>query len=283
MNQDRKISNGMKIVFFGNTKYSLIGARIIHSKLELAFIVTIKNSPVEKFAVEQKIPFLVADKFDKAIIQQIKSLNPGFFVVEDYGLILPRELLAVPKFASINIHHSLLPKYRGPSPAPSAILNGEKKSGVTIIHMADKIDAGDIYAQKEYILKPDETTDSLLTELNLMGAQLAILTIKNIYNRNAKRTEQNEKEATYTSYMKKSDGFVDVLSPPSEQEIDRMIRAYYPWPGVWTRSIINNKLSIIKFLPQEKIQVEGKKPMSYKDFINGYEKGKFFLEKLSLI
>ncbi len=275
----------MKIVFFGNTKYSLIGAKIIHSKYELSFIVTIKNSPVEKFAVEQKIPFLVADKFDKAIIQQIKSLNPDFFVVEDYGLILPRELLDVPKFVSLNIHHSLLPKYRGPSPAPSAILNGEKKSGVTIIHMNDKVDTGDIYTQAEYTLKSDETTDSLLTELNLLGAQLAVTTIKNIYNRNAKRTEQNEKEATYTSYMKKSDGYIDISKPPNSEHLDRMIRAYYPWPSVWTRYPLNPLRSLktlIKLLPNQQLQVEGKKPMSYKDFINGYEKGSEFLKLFNL-
>ncbi len=274
----------MKIVFFGNTKYSLIGAKIIHSKLELSFIVTIKNSPVEKFAVEQKIPFLAVDKLDKTIIQQIKSLNPDFLVVEDYGLILPTQLLAVPKFASINIHHSLLPKYRGPSPAPSAILAGEKKSGVTIIHMSDKVDAGDIYVQAEYALKLDETTDSLLTELNLLGGQLAITTIKNILNGNVKYTKQNEKEATHTGYMKKSDGFVDLGNPPDKDELDRMTRAYYPWPGVWTKTNVNkSSQKIIKFLPNKHIQVEGKREMSYKDFLNGYPKAnlklKTFLQK----
>ncbi len=280
-----KIENyKLKIVFLGNTKYSLIGAKVIHSKHELSFIVTIKNSPVEKFAVEQKIPFLAVDKLDKTVVQQIKSLNPDFFVVEDYGLILPRELLVVPKFASINIHHSLLPKYRGPSPAPSAILIGEKKSGVTIIHMSDEVDAGDIYAQEEYILKPDETTDSLLTKLNMLGAQLAVSTIKNISNGNTKRVKQNEKEATYTSYMKKSDGFIDASNPPSKEKLDRMVRAYYPWPGVYTKYQISNiKYQIIKLLPNQKIQVEGKKPMSYKDFINGYEKGAEFLRKLHLL
>lgn len=274
----------MKIVFFGNTKYSLIGAKIIHKKLELSFIVTIKNSPVEKFAVEQKIPFLAVDKLDKTIIQQIKSLNPDFLVVEDYGLILPTQLLAVPKFASINIHHSLLPKYRGPSPAPSAILADEKKSGVTIIHMSDKVDAGDIYDQTEYILKPGETTDSLLTELNLLGGQLAITTIKNILKGNVKHAKQNEKEATHTGYMKKSDGFVDLGNPPDKDELDRMIRAYYPWPGVWTKTNVNaNTEKIVKFLPNNQIQVEGKKEMSYKDFLNGYPdanlKLRMFLQK----
>ncbi len=276
----------MRIVFFGNTKYSLIGAKIIHRELGISLVVTIKSSSVEKFAVEQKIPFLVADKLDETVAQQIKHLNPDFFVVEDYGLILPSQILTIPKLASLNIHHSLLPKYRGPSPAPSAILDGEKKSGVTIIHMSDKVDAGDIYAQEEYVLKSDETTDSLLTELNLLGAELTVLTIKNILNGNAKRAKQNEKEATHTNYMKKSDGFVDLSSPPSEQHLNRMIRAFYPWPSVWTRYSLTSQTSqktLIKLLPDQKIHVEGKKPMSYKDFINGYANGEKFLRAINLI
>ncbi len=261
----------MKTVFFGNTKYSLIGAKIIHNELEISFIVTIENSPVKKFAVEQKIPFLAVGRLDKTVIQQIKSLNPDFFVVEDYGLILPNELLVIPKFTSINIHHSLLPKYRGPSPAPSAILAGEKKSGVTIIHMTDKVDAGDIYSKAEYVLKPDETTDSLLTELNLLGAELAISTIKNISNGNTKRIKQNEKQATFTRVLKREDGFVDISKLPSFDKLDRMIRAYFPWPGVWAKAeVAKGNEKIIKFIPNKKVQVEGKKEMNYKDFLNGY-------------
>jgi len=260
----------MRIVFFGNTKHSLIGSKIINAKLGLAFIVTIPQSPVEKFAIENNIPFLSTNKLDEKVIEKVFAQNPDFLLVEDYGLILPNQLLKAPKYACLNIHQSLLPKYRGPSPAPYAILAGEKISGVSIISVTNKVDAGDIYAQKEYVLKPDETTDSLLNELNLLGSELAVLVIEDILKGKATPVKQDETKATYTHFLKKLDGFIDLKNPPVEEKLGRMIRAFYPWPGVWTRSIINQKSSIIKFLPQQKIQVEGGKPMNCKDFLNGY-------------
>ena len=144
----------MNIIFFGNTKYSLIGAKIIHQELGLSHIVTIPDrkdkrnqplvSPVKTFALEHDIPFFTANKLDDTLIEQLAQLKPDFFVVEDYGLILPTKLLTIPKIACINIHHSLLPKYRGPSPAPSTILAGDSVAGVTIMKMAATVDAGDI-------------------------------------------------------------------------------------------------------------------------------------------
>ncbi len=270
----------MKVVFFGNTKYSLIGAEIIHNELGLSYIVTIPASPLQLFAVNQQIPFLTLEKLDKSTTKHIISLKPDFLIVEDYGLILSNELLKVPKYDSLNIHHSLLPKYRGPSPAPSTILAGEKVSGVSIIHMTDKVDAGDVYAQKEYVLNPNETTDSLLKTLNLLGGKLVVEVIKNIVKQKANPKKQNEQEATYTKYMKKSDGFIDLNNPPSPDKLDKMIRAYHPWPGVWTKADLGGKVLILKLLPNQIIQIEGKKPMQYKDFINGYKEGKNLLVKL---
>jgi methionyl-tRNA formyltransferase len=260
----------MNVVFFGNTKHSLIGAKIIHDKLGLSFIVTIPQSPVEKFAIENKIPFLSTAKLDEEVIGKLAAQNPDFLLVEDYGLILPDQLLKTPKYACLNIHHSLLPKYRGPSPAPYAVLAGEKNSGVSIIKVTDKVDAGDIYAQKEYVLKPDETTDSLLNELNLLGGELAILVIEDILKGKATPLKQDEAKATYTHFLKKLDGFIELENPPTKEKIERMIRAFYPWPGVWSKLMINDKLLVIKFLPNKLVQVEGGKPMGYKDFLNGY-------------
>lgn len=124
-----KIENfKLKIVFLGNTKFSLIGAQIIHQKIGLSQIVTLPDRPDKKgnpapnplktFAIENKIPYLLVDKITDEIVAQIEALNPDFLVVEDYGLILPPQLLTVPKYLSLNIHHSLLPKYRGTSPHP---------------------------------------------------------------------------------------------------------------------------------------------------------------------
>jgi methionyl-tRNA formyltransferase len=261
----------MKIAFFGNTKHSLIGAKIIQKELGFSLIVTIPNSPLEKFASEEKIPCLLATKLNDEAITKIAEIEPDFLVVEDYGLILPTKLLEVPKYASLNIHHSLLPKHRGSSPAPAAILAGEKVTGVSIIKMSAKVDAGDVFAQKEYVLKATETTDSLLIELNLLGAELAILVINDILENKATATAQDESRVTFTKYMQKSDGYIDISNIEPE-EIDRKIRAYFPWPGAWSKVALNENgaQKIIKFLPNKMIQVEGKKEMTYKDFINGY-------------
>ncbi|HUD04415.1 MAG TPA: formyltransferase family protein [Patescibacteria group bacterium] len=265
----------MKIVFFGNTKHSLIGAKIIHQAFGLSLIVTIPGSPLEKFAGEEKISCLLVTKLTDKEIAKIEEIQPDFLVVEDYGLILPEKLLNVPKYASLNIHHSLLPKYRGPAPAPAAILAGDKISGVSIIKMSAKVDAGAIFAQKEYVLKPDETTDSLLNELNLLGGNLAVSVINDILQGKAKAVPQDESKTSLTKYMQKSDGYIDLSQleiKNFELKIGRMVRAYFPWPGVWTQLRLSSagQGKIIKFLPNKMIQVEGKKEMSYKDFINGY-------------
>lgn len=270
----------MKVVFFGNSKYSLIGAEIINKELGISHIITIPGSPLQQFAINQQIPFLTPKRLDKSIIEYIRAIKPDFVIVEDYGIILPNELLKVPKYDSLNIHHSLLPKYRGPSPAPSAIIAGEKVSGVSIIHMTDKVDAGDIYAQKDYVLSSDETTDSLLKALNLLGGKLIAEVIKSIIEKKARSQTQDDLKATYTTYMKKPDGFIDLLSPPSKQTLDRMVRAYYPWPGVWFKTKLGEQNRIVKLLPGQKIQVEGKKPMNYKDFVNGYKEGGAILSTL---
>ncbi len=276
--------NRLSIVFFGNTKYSVIVAKTLFEHFGLAAVVTIPDSPVKQFALQNNIPVVESRTLANETIKKIAALRPDFLIVADYGLFLPNTLLALPKYAPLNVHHSLLPKYRGPSPAPTAILNGEKVSGVSIIRMSEQVDAGDIIAQKKYILKPDETTDSLLTKLNTLGGEIIIPVIEDYIVGKAKSVPQDESKTTYTTRLTKEDGFIDLANPPSPEMFDRMIRAYYPWPGVWTKIAISNKQKeiskIIKFLPNQKIQVEGKKPMSYKDFVNGYEEGKEIIAKL---
>ncbi len=286
----------LNIIFFGNTKYSIIGARIIHTVYPIMLFVTIPDSPVEFLAAQLKVPALITSKLDKAILGKIKGLNPDFLIVEDYGLILPKELLDIPKIASLNIHHSLLPKYRGPSPAPFAILNGDAISGVSIIKVAEKVDTGEILAQQSYELRRDETTDSLLTSLNQLGAELLLKVINSYIENSAKPVPQDESRSSYTKRFTRQDGYFDIDNPPTPEVLDRMIRAYYPWPGVWTKW--NGRT--VKFLPSTVIpakagiytnrsgcpkdtdsiksgmttpfliQMEGKKVMDLKDFLNGY-------------
>ncbi len=271
----------ISVVFFGNTKYSVIVAEILHKKFGLSAVVTIPNSPVQIFAKDHKIPFIESRRLDNETIKQIAAFSPDFLVVADYGLLLPKELLSLPKYAPLNVHHSLLPKYRGPSPAPTAILNGDKTSGVTIIRMNEALDAGDILSQKKYTLKTDETTETLLTKLNTLGGEIIVSVIEDYAAGKVKSKPQKEKESTFTKRFGKEDGYIDLQNPPPPEKLDRLVRAFYPWPSVWTRlqgETLRGK--IVKFLPQKKIQVEGKKPMSYKDFINGYSEGKNILQKL---
>ena len=295
----------MNIVFFGNTKYSLIGAKIIHEKLGIANIVTIpdrpdkrghlQESPLKTFGKENNIPVLEVNTISDETIAQIKSYNADFFIVEDYGLILPSALLDLPKKAALNIHHSLLPKYRGSSPAPAAILHGDKTTGVSVIMMTDKLDAGDILGQTKYEIKSDDTTESLLTELNKLGSELIVSILNNFDEAKIKAKKQHETQVTITKLITKNDGLIDTTNPPSAEKLDRMIRAYYPWPTVWTLLRFSASHSVktsrdtsegqarqkrIIFLPGKMIQVEGKNPMSVKDFMNGYPELKQEIEKL---
>lgn len=267
----------MSIIFFGNSIYSRIGAQIIHQTYPISLIVTIPDrligrkkllsaSPTKQFALENNIPVLETGHLDQEVIDQIAKYQPDFLVVEDYGLFLPNKLLNLTRYAPLNIHHSLLPKYRGPSPAPSAILNGDSVTGVTIIKMAQEIDGGDILAQQEYALDPQETTDSLLKTLNKMGANLLIQLLPKIINDKIKPLKQSAKQAINCLRIQKEDGYFDIDNPPPLEKLDRMIRAYYPWPTAWTKW----KGKIVKLLPKETIQMEGKKPVSLKDFLHGY-------------
>ena len=254
------------IIFFGNTKYSTIGLKIINSVYPISLIVTIPNSPIKQLANQLNIPSIETTHLDESIINQIAKLKPDFLIAEDYGLILPRKLLEIPRISPLNIHHSLLPKYRGPSPAPTAILAGETVSGVTVISMTEEVDSGEILAQQELTLSKDETTDSLLTKLNEMGGQLCISVIKQYLEDSVSPIPQNPKDASFTKHFKRLDGYFDINNPPKSEILDRMIRAYYPWPGVWTRW----KNKIVKFLPGGSLQMEGKKAIPFKDFLNGY-------------
>ena len=153
--------------------------------------------------------------------------------------------------------------------------------------MAEEVDAGPILAQKEDQLKADETTDSLLTILNTLGGKLVVDVIKKYET--LKPVAQDESAASMTRRMIKQDGYIDLANLPSPENLDRMIRAFHPWPSVWTCVVLRSHLvqgetlqkeRVVKFLPQQKLQVEGGKPMSIKDFINGYPQMKEMMHKL---
>lgn len=197
----------------------------------------------------------------------VDSLNEAdLAVVAAYGRILTKGELNTPKYGCINIHPSLLPKYRGPSPIQTAILNGDKTSGITIIKMDEEMDHGPLLYQESLELSSEDTFDSLSKKMFLRSAEVLPEIINKFVAGAIEDFAQDDKKATFCKLLTKESGYFDINNPPSTEQLDRMIRAYYPWPGTWTRW--NNK--IVKFLPEGMMQMEGKKAILLKDFQNGY-------------
>ncbi len=227
-----------------------------------------------------KIVFLGSPQFVQPIKDElakhftlVDSLNEADLgVVSAYGRILTKQELNTPKYGFINVHPSLLPKYRGPSPIQQAILNGDKISGITIIKMDEEVDHGPILYQEELELLDSDNFDTLSKKMFLRSSKILPKIIKDFINGKIKLIEQDHSYATYCPLLTRKSGFFDIDNPP--EKLDRMIRAYYPWPGVWTRwsfdSAQDKNNNIVKFYPNGKIQMEGKKVMPWKDFLNGY-------------
>ncbi|OGH38077.1 MAG: hypothetical protein A3B44_04265 [Candidatus Levybacteria bacterium RIFCSPLOWO2_01_FULL_38_21] len=284
-----------KIVFFGSSNYVIPVIEIIKKNFDFSLVITTEQNPsdpIPHFCIKNKIKYISVTSLNNSIVNgQLSMVNCQFAVLANFGLIIPKKVLKIFPKGIINIHPSLLPKYRGPTPVQTAILNGERVTGVTLTKLDDKVDHGPILAQQKEKIDGDDTADLLYKKLFKIGADFLYQNIKQYIKGDLKPVPQNHSKATFTKALTKKDGYFDINNPPSPVKIDRMIRAYYPWPGVWTKlQIVRGSTrgveaqKIIKFLPEQIIQVEGKKPMSYKDFINGYsEGGKELLRKIGLI
>ncbi len=197
----------------------------------------------------------------------VDSLNEAdLCVVAAYGHILTKEQLKTPKFGCINVHPSLLPKYRGPSPIQQAILNGDSETGVTIIKMDEEVDHGPIIYQDTLELFNIDNFDTLSKKMFQHAAEILPKIIEDFVAGKITPQPQNHTQATFCERLTRESGYFPIENPPSSEILDRMIRAYYPWPGVWTKW--DGK--IVKFLPGNMLQMEGKKAISNKDFLNGY-------------
>ncbi len=233
------------------------------------------QTEIEKISEKLKIPQIkVSDINNERSLSLIKKYQPELIIVADYNQILSEGLIKIPKFGILNIHPSLLPKYRGPSPIVSAVLAGEKKTGVSIIKINNKIDAGEILSQIEVRIKKNDTSKNLKKSLAIIGAALLTETVPYLIAGEIVPVVQNEKYATTTKRFQKSDG--KISGKESKEMIDRMVRAFYPWPGVY-QEIKGKKVFITKThidkseeLFIDMVKPEGKKEMSYKDFLNGY-------------
>ena len=178
---------------------------IYESNHEILSVITVQDKPkgrgmklipceVKEYAIEKGLEVLQPEKLkgNSEIINKIKNLNPDLVCVVAYGKILPKEILEIPKYGSINVHPSLLPKYRGSAPIQWAILNGDKKTGVTIMYLNEEMDAGDIILQKEVDILENETSGELWNRLSKIGADLLVEAIQQIQKGTAPRIKQND-------------------------------------------------------------------------------------------
>jgi len=283
----------MKVVFFGTPKEVVPVLENLTKHFDVIAVVTAPDqksgrkqlltlSPIKTFAQQHNISILQPENLLN-INSQLTTRNPQLFIVAAYGKLIPNEILQIPQYGAINIHPSLLPKYRGSTPIQTALLNGDETSGVTIMKMDEQMDHGPILHQIPFTLEKTDTFEWLMRSTFEQAAQILPLVIENYVAEKIKPQPQEDGKATYTKMITKQDGYIDLSKQETlnSVEIDRKIRAYYPWPTVWTKwEMPNGQWKIIKFLPGNKLQVEGKNPVSIEDFFNGYPQMR---EKFSII
>lgn len=230
----------------------------------------LQASPTAIFAEQNKIYCLKPDKLDEEFTNQLKTISYQLFIVVAYGKIMPEEIINMPKLGSINIHYSLLPKYRGASPVESAILNGEFETGVTIQKMAFEMDSGPIIAQEKITIFPNETAPELRKRLIKIGGELLVKILPNFVAGNIKTTPKNGSLASVCAKIKKENGLIDLNDNPINNY--NKFRAYADWPRIFffknskriiiTKARLENNEFII-----EKIIPEGKKEIKFEEFM----------------
>ena len=306
----------MKIVFMGTPEPAAkILQELISAKHEIVCVVTQPDRPkgrgqkitflaVKELALKHTLPVEQPEKVKNngVFVPLLKSLNPDIIVVAAYGKILPKEILAIPKYGCINVHASLLPKYRGAAPIQWALLKGEKETGVTIMKIVERLDAGDIILQEKIKIKDDDNALTLSKRLFDIGGKLLLKALKQIEQGKAKFTPQNEAGATQAPSITKESGEIDWKK--SATEIHNRIRAMIPWPvahtfykekllKIWKAKVYmtdfetkfklpGTVVEIIKntgfvvatgagYILVVEVQAEGKKRMSAYDFAIGHD------------
>ena len=235
----------MRIIFFGSSKFALpFLKKLIESGHEVVCVVTqpdkkggrgmhLSITPVKDTAEQFGLKIYQPSNVKAQEVREyLKRFSVDLFVVIAYGQILPQEILDIPKFFSVNVHASLLPKYRGAAPLNWAIINGEKVTGVTVIKMDSSMDTGPIISQEKVLLNEIDTAQSLGEKLSNIGSELLLDTIKSIEIGNFKLTPQNASEATLAPKMKKENGMIDWGG--SAEEVFNLVRGCAGWPGTFT-------------------------------------------------
>ena len=300
----------MKLVFMGTPDIAAeVLKSLLESRHEVAAVVTqpdrpnkrgneVTFSPVKTMALDAGIPVLQPEKVSTdEFADKLKSYEPDAIVVVAFGQILKKNILELPKYGCINVHGSLLPKYRGAAPIQWAIINGDSESGVTIMHMDAGIDTGDMILKGTVELAPDETAGSLFEKIGKLSGPVLLKALDLIEAGTAERIPQNGDEATYVGILKKSMGKLNFNH--KAVELERLIRGLIPWPGAYTyadgkmlkiwKACLSSDEDYVKAEPGQirikdnaffigtediplqilELQLEGKKRMQASDFIRG--------------
>jgi methionyl-tRNA formyltransferase len=207
------------------------------------------QSPVKLVAKKFHMPLYQPGRInDRAFIEALKTINPDLFVVASFGQLLPKSILDIPRMYAINVHPSLLPKYRGAAPVAWTLLAGEKRTGVTIFRMTEKMDDGNVIAQREVAVEDTDTALDLNERLSKIGGELLVEAVSHIEEGSAQLVQQDSGQATYARKLKKEDGRIDWNR--TSTEIHNHIRGMVPWPSAYT-SLGTKNIKIWEAKPYE--------------------------------
>lgn len=308
----------MRVIFMGTPDFAVKTLEeIIKAGHEVALVVSqpdravgrskaLKYTPVKACALEHGIEVYQPEKVkDPVCVEYLQNYQPDIIIVEAFGQIIPKAILDMPKYGCVNVHASLLPKYRGAAPIQWAVIHGDRVTGVTTQRMAEGIDTGDMIMKEEVVIREDETGGSLFDRLSEVGAKLCVKTMAAIEDGTAEYTPQDPAKATHTSKIQKELGSIDWSM--GAKEIECLIRGLDPWPSAYTR-LEGKTVKIWKaqVIPEDmssepgrivaverdrilvqtgkgvlallEVQLEGKKRMKAEAFLNGYpvSEGAFF-------
>ncbi len=304
----------MNIIFFGSDDFALENLKTLcASQHKVLSLVTQPDKPkgrhmaleaplIKQFAAMKKIPVLQPQNLkDKSFLSKLKEFDAAIFVVIAYGKFLPKEVLEIPKIFAINVHGSLLPKYRGAAPINWAVINGDKKTGISIIKIDSRMDAGDIITQKEMNIEEADTSITLRERMAKLSAAVLLETLEEIESEKFSLKKQNENDVTFAPKLEKKHGELEWARKAGE--IFRQVRGLQPWPGTFAYykgkalKILEAEISNHpngKFRPGEVVEIlkdgfvvaagegtlkilrvhlESSKPMDAKSFIAGHRLG----------
>ncbi|MBI5286129.1 MAG: methionyl-tRNA formyltransferase [Deltaproteobacteria bacterium] len=299
-----------RIVFFGTPSFAVPSLdAIIKAGEDVVAVVTqpdrpkgrgriLTPSPVKELAMQHKIPILQPERIrDGVFVKRLKELATDFIVVVAYGNILPKMILDIPPFGCVNLHASLLPRYRGAAPVNWAIINGERETGVTTMLMDEGMDTGPILLSERLLIANDDTAETLGNRLAKSGAGLLLKTLVGLRHATIKPIPQDHTQATYAPMLKKEGGHIDWCK--GAEEIRNLVRGLIPWPGAYTSwkemrwniyggEVVRSETkarpgTILRTSPEgievatgkgifliTELQLEGKKRMKVSEFLRGY-------------